>query len=334
MAGRRRRARDRDADARPRPSLLLVAAQAGLPAFCEKPVALDLATLDAVDRRGRAGRHPRAGRVPAALRCRLPRGARCRRRRLARQAPRAARSRRTTRRRRPRPTSRRSGGIFRDLHIHDFDALRFVTGEEIVEVYADGAVRESPWFADHGDVDVAVAVLRLERRRARHPLGNPARSARLRRPARGLRHRRQHRRRTRRAQPDPLARAGRGDGSRSRATATSWSDSSQAYRDELAAFVATVRSDGPAAPARSREARAAMHVALAADRSRRERRPVAIDEIARALSHRRLTQPARQTRQRKQAWESQERDDTRRTRSRSGSRAAACSSRGDCSRPA
>ena len=31
----------------------------------------------------------------------------------------------------------------------------------MVEVYADGAVRESPWFADYGDVDVAVAVLRL-----------------------------------------------------------------------------------------------------------------------------------------------------------------------------
>jgi len=31
-----------------------------------------------------------------------------------------------------------------------------------VEVYADGAVRETAWFDDHGDVDAAVAVLRLE----------------------------------------------------------------------------------------------------------------------------------------------------------------------------
>src|SRR5207237_4529655 len=54
-----------------------------------------------------------------------------------------------------------SGGIFRDLHIHDFDAVRYVTGQEIVEVYADGAVRETPWFERHGDVDTAVAVLRL-----------------------------------------------------------------------------------------------------------------------------------------------------------------------------
>src|SRR5207248_2704115 len=38
-----------------------------------------------------------------------------------------------------------SGGIFRDLHIHDFDAIRFVTGQEIVQVFADGAVRETPW---------------------------------------------------------------------------------------------------------------------------------------------------------------------------------------------
>jgi len=54
-----------------------------------------------------------------------------------------------------------SGGIFRDLHIHDFDAIRYVTGCEIVEVYADGAVLETPWFGDHGDVDTAVAVVRL-----------------------------------------------------------------------------------------------------------------------------------------------------------------------------
>ena len=52
-----------------------------------------------------------------------------------------------------------------------------------------------------------------------------------------------------------------------------------AYRDELAAFVATVREGGPSA-CTLHEARAALLVALAADRSRIERRPVAVDEVA------------------------------------------------------
>src|SRR5207244_432336 len=61
----------------------------------------------------------------------------------------------------PEPYIATSGGIFRDLHIHDFDAIHFVTGEEIVEVYADGTVREADWFGRHDDVDPAAAVLRL-----------------------------------------------------------------------------------------------------------------------------------------------------------------------------
>ena len=54
-----------------------------------------------------------------------------------------------------------------------------------------------------------------------------------------------------------------------------------AYRAELEAFVATVRAR-PGQPCSLAEARAAMQVALAADRSRAERRPIAIEEIARA----------------------------------------------------
>ena len=34
-----------------------------------------------------------------------------------------------------------SGGIFRDCAVHDFDAIRWVTGREVVEVYATGANR-------------------------------------------------------------------------------------------------------------------------------------------------------------------------------------------------
>ena len=37
-----------------------------------------------------------------------------------------------------------SGGIFRDFSIHDFDILRWLTGCEVDEVYADGGVRSFP----------------------------------------------------------------------------------------------------------------------------------------------------------------------------------------------
>jgi myo-inositol 2-dehydrogenase / D-chiro-inositol 1-dehydrogenase len=54
-----------------------------------------------------------------------------------------------------------SGGLFRDLSIHDFDVLRWLTGAEVEEVYADGGVLGFPMFAKYGDVDTAVATLRL-----------------------------------------------------------------------------------------------------------------------------------------------------------------------------
>jgi myo-inositol 2-dehydrogenase/D-chiro-inositol 1-dehydrogenase len=54
-----------------------------------------------------------------------------------------------------------SGGLFRDFSIHDFDILRWMTGAEVEEVYADGSVRGSPVFREYGDVDMAVVTLRL-----------------------------------------------------------------------------------------------------------------------------------------------------------------------------
>ncbi|MFL5757811.1 MAG: Gfo/Idh/MocA family oxidoreductase, partial [Chloroflexota bacterium] len=54
-----------------------------------------------------------------------------------------------------------SGGLFRDSSIHDFDALRFVTGQEVESVYAVGSVRGFEMFGKYGDVDTAAAILRL-----------------------------------------------------------------------------------------------------------------------------------------------------------------------------
>jgi myo-inositol 2-dehydrogenase/D-chiro-inositol 1-dehydrogenase len=54
-----------------------------------------------------------------------------------------------------------SGGLFRDFSIHDFDVLRWLTGSEVDEIYADGGVRGFEVFAKYGDIDTAVATFRL-----------------------------------------------------------------------------------------------------------------------------------------------------------------------------
>jgi myo-inositol 2-dehydrogenase/D-chiro-inositol 1-dehydrogenase len=257
--------------------MLRLAVAAGLPAFCEKPVALDLAALDALSEEvERAGILVQVGfqrRFDAGYRAaqQVIAGGELGRLLIARLATHD-----------PSPPAQAyiaaSGGIFRDLHIHDFDALRFVTGEEVVEVYADGAVRESAWFAEYGDVDVAAAVLKLSGGAlailsgTRHdPLGHDVRLEAFgtrdsitvgldaRTPIRSL-------------EAGVL-----GPG------ASAYGDFMQrfqrAYQDELAEFVATVVEGGQSA-CTLHEARAALQIAIAADRSRLERRPVAIGEVA------------------------------------------------------
>ena len=56
---------------------------------------------------------------------------------------------------------RTSGGIFMDLASHDFDAARFLTGEEITEVFAVGAVLIEPELQTFDDVDHAIVLLRF-----------------------------------------------------------------------------------------------------------------------------------------------------------------------------
>jgi myo-inositol 2-dehydrogenase/D-chiro-inositol 1-dehydrogenase len=55
-----------------------------------------------------------------------------------------------------------SGGIFRDCNIHDFDMIRFVTGREVASVFAVGANKGEPFFAEAGDVDTGAALLTLD----------------------------------------------------------------------------------------------------------------------------------------------------------------------------
>ncbi|MEQ9690414.1 MAG: inositol 2-dehydrogenase [Bauldia litoralis] len=54
----------------------------------------------------------------------------------------------------------RSGGLYRDMMIHDFDMARFLLGEEPVEVHAVGSVLVDPAIGAAGDVDTAMVMLR------------------------------------------------------------------------------------------------------------------------------------------------------------------------------
>jgi myo-inositol 2-dehydrogenase/D-chiro-inositol 1-dehydrogenase len=54
-----------------------------------------------------------------------------------------------------------SGGMFADMTIHDFDMVRFLSGSEVEEVHAYGAVLVDPAIGAAGDIDTAVISMRL-----------------------------------------------------------------------------------------------------------------------------------------------------------------------------
>jgi len=55
-----------------------------------------------------------------------------------------------------------SGGLFMDMAIHDFDMARYLSGSEVVEVYAQGGVLVDPVFARYDDIDTAIITLRFK----------------------------------------------------------------------------------------------------------------------------------------------------------------------------
>ena len=141
--------------------LIVAGARAGLPGFCEKPVALDvpgtLRVLEEVRATGtpvQIGFQRRFDAGYVAAREALHSGQLGELRRVhavtADPAPPHASYI---------PTS---GGIYRDCLIHDFDILRWVTGREIVDVVAVGANRGASFFAEAGDVDETVVLLTLD----------------------------------------------------------------------------------------------------------------------------------------------------------------------------
>jgi myo-inositol 2-dehydrogenase/D-chiro-inositol 1-dehydrogenase len=136
------------------------AARSGLPVFCEKPIALDLAgSLQAIAEVEAAGTILQMG-----FQRRFDVGYTG-----AREAVRSGRLgrlhtvRALTSDQSPPDAAflPLSGGLYRDTLIHDFDMLRWVTGHEVVDVYAAGSDAGPPMFREAGDVDTAAAVLTL-----------------------------------------------------------------------------------------------------------------------------------------------------------------------------
>jgi myo-inositol 2-dehydrogenase / D-chiro-inositol 1-dehydrogenase len=141
--------------------LIVRAQDAGLVTFCEKPVASDLAGTVKILERVAGGRVP----VQIGFQRRFDAGY------LAARASVASGSlgwihtmRAVTNDAAPPHASYipTSGGFFRDCSIHDFDAVRFVTGREVVSVFAVGQNRGAAFFAESDDVDAAAAVLTLD----------------------------------------------------------------------------------------------------------------------------------------------------------------------------
>ncbi len=55
-----------------------------------------------------------------------------------------------------------SGGLFLDMMIHDFDMARYLSGSEVDEVYASGAVLVDKAIGDAGDIDTAIVSLKFK----------------------------------------------------------------------------------------------------------------------------------------------------------------------------
>jgi myo-inositol 2-dehydrogenase/D-chiro-inositol 1-dehydrogenase len=53
-----------------------------------------------------------------------------------------------------------SGGIFRDMMIHDLDMAQWLVGEKIVEVFATGSCLVNPEIAKAGDIDTALVTMK------------------------------------------------------------------------------------------------------------------------------------------------------------------------------
>jgi myo-inositol 2-dehydrogenase/D-chiro-inositol 1-dehydrogenase len=140
--------------------LITAAARAGKAILCEKPIDLDIAAVERCKREIAASGVPlqigfnrRYDRSHRAVRDAVHRGE------IGALELLVISSRDF----RPAPLAylRTSGGIFRDMTIHDFDMARFILGEDpVAEVQVAGSVMVEPALSEFGDVDTAMIILK------------------------------------------------------------------------------------------------------------------------------------------------------------------------------
>ena len=142
------------------PDLIRACVRAGIPTFCEKPVAAlakeAVALRDELSATGppiQIGFPRRFDAAYAAARADVVAGA----------LGYVHTVRSTTLDPAPPPEAyvRGSGGIFHDCAIHDFDSVRYVTGQEVVEVYAAGTTQGIDYIEAAGDAESATTILTL-----------------------------------------------------------------------------------------------------------------------------------------------------------------------------
>ena len=143
------------------PALILAGVEAGVPVFCEKPVARTVAEGAEVLKAVEGSDVP----IQIGFNRRFDAGFAA-----AREAVRSGELgklhtvRSTTLDPAPPPAAyiASSGGIFRDCSVHDFDIIRWVTGREVTEVYAVGGNRGAGYIEEAGDADTTGAILTLD----------------------------------------------------------------------------------------------------------------------------------------------------------------------------
>lgn len=141
--------------------LVEAAAAAGRPIFCEKPISIDLDTVDrALEAVARAD-------VPLQIgfnRRFDPNFREVRRAVEAGEIGNPEILRITSRDPSPPPLDyiAVSGGLFFDMTIHDFDMARYQTGAEPRSIYAVAGVRVDPRIGEAGDVDTAIVTIEFD----------------------------------------------------------------------------------------------------------------------------------------------------------------------------